>query len=85
MTMLEGTAWSRSRPPAIAAEEPGVPSSRRLRPWRHRGWSQLDSRLGHRLIGKVGGRVGGGGRWGDECSLVSWAGGRTALGQRLEA
>ena len=47
-------------------------------PLRHRGWSWLDSRLSHRLIGKAGGGVGGGGRWADECSLVSWAGGNRA-------
>ena len=40
--------------------QPGVWSRRRLRPWRYRGWSRLDSRLGHRLIGRAGGGVGSG-------------------------
>ena len=73
--------------------QPGVQSRRRPRPWRHGGWSRLDSRLGHRHIGRAGGEVSRGGSQGESgncrvCFLPSlssnviWNGHMTGPGMR---
>ena len=79
-TTFVGDAMATCGPPtAVTAPYPVDQHSRLGRrwlwPWRHRGWSRLDSRPGHRLSGRTGGEIGRGGSEGGNGDC--WAGERS--------